>query len=229
MAGAPAGALRSALLLAGGSRRTGAGPSHPHALAGARSARGGGLPALDARAPGAGRSDGRLRVYATCRARLAEELQVKPSADTVALAEHIRASAAASRGSHPLHSSATAQRIDHQPSWWPRWWDGKPPFSQLVEELSAGAAGAATGGACGGEAGIGKTRLARECGAWASSAGRHVLSGQAFEMGGRLPYQPLVEALRPAAGGGKRAGGPAGGPVAGRTVASPAGAAGALS
>src|SRR5229473_1551766 len=30
-----------------------------------------------------------LQVYATCRARLAEELQVKPSAETVALAEHI--------------------------------------------------------------------------------------------------------------------------------------------
>src|SRR6266516_4298953 len=34
------------------------------------------------------------QVYATCRARLAEELQIKPSADTVALAEHIRATAA---------------------------------------------------------------------------------------------------------------------------------------
>src|SRR5437762_10011444 len=32
-----------------------------------------------------------LHVYATCRARLAEELRVKPSVDTVALAEHIRA------------------------------------------------------------------------------------------------------------------------------------------
>src|SRR5437588_1674333 len=39
-----------------------------------------------------------LQVYATCRTRLAEELQVKPSAETVALAEHIRASAA-TRGS----------------------------------------------------------------------------------------------------------------------------------
>src|SRR5713101_952601 len=31
-----------------------------------------------------------LRVYATLRARLAEELQTKPSADTVALVEHVR-------------------------------------------------------------------------------------------------------------------------------------------
>src|SRR5205807_3630831 len=47
-----------------------------------------------------------------------------------------------------------------------------------------------------GEAGIGKTRLAREFVAWARAQGAEVLSGQAFEMGGRLPYQPLVEAIR---------------------------------
>src|SRR5437868_4365552 len=46
-------------------------------------------------------------------------------------------------------------------------------------------------------AGIGKTRLASEFVAWAQAQGAEVLSGQAFEMGGRLPYQPLVEALRP--------------------------------
>src|SRR5205085_6550467 len=41
------------------------------------------------------------RVYATLRARLAEDLRVEPSAETVALADQIRASAAASRGSTP--------------------------------------------------------------------------------------------------------------------------------
>src|SRR5438309_2326623 len=39
------------------------------------------------------------RVYATLRARLAEDLRVKPSAETLTLADQIRASAAASRGS----------------------------------------------------------------------------------------------------------------------------------
>jgi two-component system, NarL family, response regulator LiaR len=43
-----------------------------------------------------GEEIGALQVYATCQARLAEELQVKPSADTVALAKHIRAVAAGS-------------------------------------------------------------------------------------------------------------------------------------
>src|SRR2546425_6696833 len=46
-----------------------------------------------------------LQVYATCRAQLAEELQVEPSADTVALAEHIRATAAARRGNSPTRPS----------------------------------------------------------------------------------------------------------------------------
>ena len=47
-----------------------------------------------------------------------------------------------------------------------------------------------------GEAGIGKTRLAGEFVAWAWTQGAEVLRGHAFELGGRLPYQPLVEALR---------------------------------
>ena len=47
-----------------------------------------------------------------------------------------------------------------------------------------------------GEVGIGKTRLASEFLRWATAQGADVLQGRAFEMGGRLPYQPLVEALR---------------------------------
>src|SRR5207302_1916920 len=47
-----------------------------------------------------------------------------------------------------------------------------------------------------GEAGIGKTRLATEFVGWARAQGADVLNGHALEMGGRLPYQPLVEALR---------------------------------
>jgi predicted ATPase/DNA-binding SARP family transcriptional activator len=47
-----------------------------------------------------------------------------------------------------------------------------------------------------GEAGIGKTRLAGEFVDWAAARGAEVLRGHALEMGGRLPYQPLVEALR---------------------------------
>jgi predicted ATPase len=136
-----------------------------------------------------------LQVYATLRTRLAEELQVNPSADTVALAERIRALAAARRGSAPAHPASAESR---------------PPgelvapligrasaFSQLVGRLQQARAGQAQAVLVVGEAGIGKTRLAREFGAWARAQGAEVLSGHAFEAGGRLPYQPLIEALRP--------------------------------
>jgi len=135
-----------------------------------------------------------LQVYATCRAQLAEALRVKPAADTVALAEHIRVTAA--RRWSPLVRPATA--------------GSRPPrelvaplvgraaaFGQLVGRYQQARQGQPQAVLVVGEAGIGKTRLAGEFMAWARAQGAEVLSGQAFEAGGRLPYQPLVEALRP--------------------------------
>src|SRR5207237_5503273 len=49
-----------------------------------------------------------LQVYATCRARLAEDLRVKPSAETIALAQHIRTLTASSPGSPTTHPSLAA-------------------------------------------------------------------------------------------------------------------------
>ena len=137
-----------------------------------------------------------LQVYATCRARLAEELRVKPSAETVALAEHIRATATR-RGSHPArHSIAKAE--NQPPSELVAPLVGRAQaFAQLTSRYQQARQGQPQAVLLAGEAGIGKTRLAREFVAWARAQGAEVLSGQAFEMGGRLPYQPLVEALRP--------------------------------
>src|SRR6266699_730313 len=47
-----------------------------------------------------------LQVYATLRARLAQELRVQPSAETVALADQMRASAAASLGASTARRAA---------------------------------------------------------------------------------------------------------------------------
>src|SRR6266567_4722058 len=137
-----------------------------------------------------------LQVYATLRARLAEELQAKPSADSVALAEHVHATLADSRGSRPARSSPTMV-------------ESRPPgelvaplvgrsaaFTQLVGSFQQAQQGRPQAALVEGEAGIGKTRLAHDFGIWARAQGADVLSGQAFEMGGRLPYQPLVEAVR---------------------------------
>ena len=137
-----------------------------------------------------------LQVYATLRARLAEELQAKPSADTVALAEHVRATAAHSHRSGLAPSS-------------PATVESRPPgelvaplvgraaaFTQLVGSFQQARDGRPQAVLVEGEAGIGKTRLAHDFGNWARAQGTDVLSGQAFEMGGQLPYQPLVEAVR---------------------------------
>ena len=135
-----------------------------------------------------------LQVYATLRARLAEELRIKPSAETVALAERIRA-AQAHRGATPAHPPPTVE--------------SRPPgelvaplvgraavFRQLVGCYQQAQQGQPQAVLLVGEAGIGKTRLASEFVAWAWAQGAEVLRGHAFELGGRLPYQPLVEALR---------------------------------
>src|SRR5436309_757739 len=98
------------------------------------------------------------RVYATLRARLAEDLRVEPSAETLALADQIRASAATSRGSTPARPAAV---------------ESGPPgelvaplvgraaaFRQLVGSFQQARGGQAQVVLLVGEAGIGKTRLA---------------------------------------------------------------------
>src|SRR5216684_3290158 len=136
-----------------------------------------------------------LQVYATCRARLAEELQVKPAAETVALAAHIRESEARSRGNPRSRPSMAESR---PPTELVAPLVGRAAaFSQLVGSFQQVRQGQPQALLVVGEAGIGKTRLVGEFVAWARAQGAEVLCGQAFEMGGRLPYQPLVEALRP--------------------------------
>src|SRR6266566_5186416 len=134
------------------------------------------------------------QVYATCRDRLAQELRVKPSAETVSLAEQIRASATASRGSTPGRppavesgppSDLTAPLVGRAGA-----------FRQVVGSFQRARVGQAQAMLLVGEAGIGKTRLATALVAWARAQGAQVMVGHALEMGGRLPYQPLVEALR---------------------------------
>ena len=139
-----------------------------------------------------GETSAALQVYATCRARLAEALQIAPLAETVALAEHIRATSVRNPGSSP---SATAER--RPPSELVAPLVGRATtFSQLVGSLQQAQQGQPQAVLVMGEAGIGKTRLTSEFVAWARAQGAEVLSGHALEMDGRLPYQPLVEALR---------------------------------
>ncbi len=133
-----------------------------------------------------------LQAYASCQARLAEALQVEPSADIVALAEHIRAVAAGSLRSHPTRPGTAESQSPGELV--PPLVGRAAAFRQLVGSFQRARQGQPQAVLVVGEAGIGKTRLAGELVAWAQGA--EALSGQALEMGGRLPYQPLVEAVR---------------------------------
>jgi DNA-binding NarL/FixJ family response regulator len=74
-------------------------------------------------------------------------------------------------------------------------------LGQLVRALDASRSGNGTTGLVTGDAGIGKTRLASELAARARDAGFEVLLGRSIDLvGTELPYQPLVEALRPLGG-----------------------------
>jgi DNA-binding SARP family transcriptional activator len=142
-----------------------------------------------------GDATGALQVYATCRARLAEELQIEPSTDTMALAEHIRTTVArrtASRSARHLGAESQPPGDLIAPL------VGRTSaFSQIVSSYQQVRLGMPQAVLLVGEAGLGKTRLASEFVAWARAQGAEVLSGQAFELGEQLPYQPLAEALRP--------------------------------
>jgi len=140
---------------------------------------------------------GALRAYANGRAVLADELQVEPEPETVALAKRIRHAApvrpAQLRSLLPPHASP-----------------GQPPanlldgpllgraaeFGTLIECYQRAYAGQPEVVLIQGEAGIGKTRLATEFVGWAQAQGADVLVGRALQTGGQLPYQPLIDVLR---------------------------------
>jgi tetratricopeptide (TPR) repeat protein len=142
----------------------------------------------------AGDRAGALTAFEACRATLEQELGVSPAPETEALAERIRstepnAQPGTRRSGHGLQRSGAllegplVGRSDE--------------FSKLVELSHAARQGRAQVVVLSGEAGIGKTRLAKEFLVWAAANGADVLEGRAFETGGRLPFQPLVDALRP--------------------------------
>jgi DNA-binding SARP family transcriptional activator len=132
-----------------------------------------------------------MRAYEACRAILLDELGVPPEPETEALATRIRAAparpAAAPRaGVHPAAPFLDGPIVGREDE-----------FSGLVEHYLDAARGRTRAIVLQGEAGIGKTRLAGAFLNWATAQGADALRGQAFESGARLPYQPLIDALRP--------------------------------
>jgi DNA-binding SARP family transcriptional activator len=132
-----------------------------------------------------------LGAYERCRSILLDDLGVPPEPETEALGAQARL--AASRLPVPPRP-VTSPRAPFL--------DGpivgrEQEFSRMIEQYVAATRGHSRAVVLQGEAGIGKTRLAEAFLAWAEAQGGDVLQGQAFESAARLPYQPLIDALRP--------------------------------
>ncbi|MFW5943378.1 MAG: ATP-binding protein [Chloroflexota bacterium] len=139
----------------------------------------------------AGNRAGALRTYEKCCRQLRQELDVEPAPKTSALAERIKTlglqdfalateeagEATFSAKSLPLVGRAEEHRL-------------------LVEAFGRAKKGSLQVVMLEGEAGIGKTRLAHTFLAWARGQGARTLEGRAYETGGRLPYQPIVDLWR---------------------------------
>ncbi|GIK42686.1 MAG: hypothetical protein BroJett011_65190 [Chloroflexota bacterium] len=129
-----------------------------------------------------------LQAYAGYQTMLVDEFGAVPSPEIEALAARIRAGAAPQRQPNapaPVHAPADLTFV------------GRTHELQRLQAIFAQASrGQAQVALLTGEAGIGKTRLATEFLTWATAQGADILSGRAFEAGGRLPYQPLIQCLR---------------------------------
>lgn len=134
-----------------------------------------------------------LHAYDQCRAMLATGMQTEPTPETVALASRMRAVAPPRRKEARTAPEALSPVT---------LLDGPllgrtTELSTLIKVYHTAQRGQTQVVLLEGEAGIGKTRLATEFLAWAEMEGADVLQGRAFETGGHLPYQPVIEALRP--------------------------------
>ncbi|MFZ0549052.1 MAG: AAA family ATPase, partial [Candidatus Promineifilaceae bacterium] len=129
-----------------------------------------------------------LTTYEQCRVTLAAELGVSPSPETEAL----RHTASQWELTPPSRQDAASPPLLTTP------FVGRTAeWQALIGEYHYAAKGATRLVTVVGEAGIGKTRLAAEFGRWARTEGADLLSGRGFEMGTHLPYQTIVEAVRP--------------------------------
>jgi DNA-binding SARP family transcriptional activator len=137
-----------------------------------------------------------LETYEACRATLAAELGIEPEPDTAALAERIRTQASPV---HPYKRRAAPQPLwpDTSVAFLGHLFTGRTrEYEMLVKCYGRATAGQPQLVVLRGEAGIGKTLLARKFLAWTNAQGAELLQGSAFESGSHFPFQPLVEALR---------------------------------
>src|SRR6266480_7672509 len=133
-----------------------------------------------------------LKTYETYQDVLMTELSARPSRKLVALAEALR-NASPPRCAHSGagRCAPTARPLLNVP------FVGRgAEVSRLMTLYEQASSGHPQVALLEGEAGIGKTRLAAAFLDWVKAQGAEVLEGTAFQTSQRLPYQPLIEALR---------------------------------
>lgn len=164
-----------------------------------------------------------LAAYEDCRRVLAEKLQRRPLSETSVLAERVRRAAGRVGGTstgvdtrqhaHPPDAHQGRPYISGGSTPAPTHAAFSGGVSQagfsmplvgrasehvaMVEIYREVQRGVAHVVLVNGEAGIGKTQLTQNFLGWVTAQGADVLQARAFETGGRLPYQPLVECFRP--------------------------------
>src|SRR5438309_2523326 len=131
-----------------------------------------------------------LQAFERCRAVLERELTAEPSSETMMLADRIRSQAA------PVRKQVMHEAPSPREAWEFPLAGRASEHRALVTAFQAMRQGRMQVATIEGVPGIGKTRLAREFLRWARAQGADVLEARAFETGSRLPYQPLVEAMR---------------------------------
>ena len=135
-----------------------------------------------------------LQVFDRCKETLGDELNILPSVHLTKLVEHIRNEPASST---PFNLSLARTINMAAPLELP--FVGRAnEYQQLISAYQHTSQNRPHVVAITGDAGLGKTRLCRAFLDWVavSDMEADILLGRAFEMGGHLPYQPIVETLR---------------------------------
>ena len=129
-----------------------------------------------------------LLVYENCRRLLAQNLDVKPSAQTEKALAFIRCSPIATPFDNPPIEGRKPLRIPFV---------GRlEEYKTLVRSFRSAQKGQTQVVFLSGESGIGKSRLAAEFLKWAGMEGAELLQGRAIETHGKMPYQPIIDSLR---------------------------------
>ena len=135
-----------------------------------------------------------LQIYERCKVVLNDELSIMPSADLTALIERVRRNETGSIHFSPTHTPAAYAPPSIELPFIGR----AREYQQLISLYDQSRDGQPQIAILNAEAGMGKTRLSQAFLNWITvkDATTDILLGKTFEIGGRLPYQPIVEMLR---------------------------------